>query len=575
MFKKITTAFSNAKLKYKLFLIYFIVGIVPMMFLVIMSTKLMSSILSEKENTNIRTYLNQAAYSVDAELIAYNSLSDYLSFNDAVAKVMVASYDNPYDFYAQINAVIKPQMETIKYFSDSANQVTIYTTIDDIKYDNIIVPISEIANEPWYKKASMDVSRQWYIDDEKNIAFCVRRMSMLHKYNRLGILYVSIDYTKLFESLSDNDMGKNYGIFITDKNDEVVYSLARFEDRYKDYALSYEEFVELESDSEYTVMFEDLEQTSWRIWLYKADATILSDTEPINLIWYAVAISASAALVLGIIAVSRFITGRITYLRHGMKTAQSGNFDMRLEVKEKDEIGELISGYNTLIDEVQNLIDQVYEGKITEKKHEMKALQNQINPHFLYNSLSLINWKALEVGNKDISNITLALSNFYRTSLNKGKNTLTIADEISNVKSYIEIQLVMHDYEFEVRYDIDEEILEYETLNLILQPIVENAIEHGIDVKEDGEKGIITIKGRKENDLIYISVEDNGVGMDEEKAASIITRDSKGYGIRNVNERIQLYYGEQYCLNVKSKINEGTCITVCIPVREVKKEVKS
>ncbi len=570
MFKKIATAFSNTKLKGKLFLIYFLVGIVPMVFLVIISTKLMTSILKEKENASIKTYLNQAAYSVDAELIAYNSISDYLSFNDVVAQVLVASYENPYDLYTQIKAVIKPQMETIKYFSDTAKQVTIYANINGIKYEDIIVPIADIAYEPWYNQACGDVARQWYTDAEKNIAFCVRRMSMLDKYNKLGILYLSIDYNKLFEPLSNNDMGKNYGIFITDKDNKVVYSLARFEERYEDCALTYEQFQQLDSNSEYTVMYEELEETSWKLWLYKADKTILSDTEPINLIWYAVAISASLALVVGTIAVSKFITGRIEYLRNGMKTAESGNFDVRLEVREKDEIGELISGYNTLIDEVHNLIHQVYESKLTEKKHEMKALQNQINPHFLYNTLSLINWKALEVGNEDISNITLALSNFYRTSLNKGSNTMSVEAEISNVRSYIDIQLFMRDYSFEVKYDVHDEILKYETLNLILQPIVENAIEHGIDVRRDGKKGLITIKGWKEENLIYISVEDNGVGMDDEKAQSIITRDSKGYGIRNVNERIQLYYGEQYSLRVNSKINEGTCITVCIPAIEMK-----
>ena len=570
MFKKIATAFSNTKLKGKLFLIYFLVGIVPMVFLVIISTKLMTSILKEKENASIKTYLNQAAYSVDAELIAYNSISDYLSFNDVVAQVLVASYENPYDLYTQIKAVIKPQMETIKYFSDTAKQVTIYANINGIKYEDIIVPIADIAYEPWYNQACGDVARQWYTDAEKNIAFCVRRMSMLDKYNKLGILYLSIDYNKLFEPLSNNDMGKNYGIFITDKDNKVVYSLARFEERYEDCALTYEQFQQLDSNSEYTVMYEELEETSWKLWLYKADKTILSDTEPINLIWYAVAISASLALVVGTIAVSKFITGRIEYLRNGMKTAESGNFDVRLEVREKDEIGELISGYNTLIDEVHNLIHQVYESKLTEKKHEMKALQNQINPHFLYNTLSLINWKALEVGNEDISNITLALSNFYRTSLNKGSNTMSVEAEISNVRSYIDIQLFMRDYSFEVKYDVHDEILKYETLNLILQPIVENAIEHGIDVRRDGKKGLITIKGWKEENLIYISVEDNGVGMDDEMAQSIITRDSKGYGIRNVNERIQLYYGEQYSLRVNSKINEGTCITVCIPAIEMK-----
>ena len=124
---------------------------------------------------------------------------------------------------------------------------------------------------------------------------------------------------------------------------------------------------------------------------------------------------------------------------------------------------------------------------------------------------------------------------------------------------------------FDDVYDIDEVIYPYETLNLILQPIVENAIEHGIDAKSNGEKGVITVKGWLEEDMIYISVKDNGVGMEEEKAATIITRHSKGYGIRNVNERIQLYYGEQYQLTVKSKVNEGTCITVCIPAREMQK----
>ncbi len=566
MLEKIIRAFKNAKLKTKLFIIYFGVGIVPMMFLVVLSTNLLSSIIKEKDEANIRTYLDQAAYSVDSELIAYNSISDYISFNSTIAQVLVATYENPYDLYTKINDVIKPQMETIKYFSDSANRVTIYTNIEGIKYDNIIVPLEAIKGETWYKQASRDITRQWYADEEENVVFCVRRMSSLRDQDKLGILYVGIDYGKLFEPLS-KEMGKNYGVFVTDSVGNLLYDTAIFEDEYKKYELTYEQFktAAATGNSDYTVLFEDLEQTTWRLWLYKPEQTILSDTEPINIVWYAILVCASVALALGILAVGRFITGRITYLKNGMEAAEEGNFDVQLEVGAKDEIGELIHGYNSLIARIQTLIHQVYEGKITEKKHEMKALQNQINPHFLYNSLSLINWKALEVGNRDISDITLALSNFYRTSLNKGKNITSVEEELSNVKSYIDIQLVMHDYEFEVVYDIDENILQYDTLNLLLQPIVENAIEHGIDVKPDGEKGIITVRGYMDDDNVYLSVEDNGVGMDEEKAASIITEHSKGYGIRNVNERIQLYYGEQYCLSVQSKINEGTCITVTLP----------
>ena len=175
----------------------------------------------------------------------------------------------------------------------------------------------------------------------------------------------------------------------------------------------------------------------------------------------------------------------------------------------------------------------------------MKALQAQINPHFLYNTLSLINWKAIEADAEDISKITLALSTFYRTSLNKGKNVMSLSDELRNMRSYLDIQLMMHDYEFDVEFDVDESIGQYQSLNLMLQPLIENAIAHGIDVKTDG-RGKLTITGKEDGDLIVLTVADNGVGMSDEQAARILTEESKGYGVRNVNERIKLYYGEQY-----------------------------
>lgn len=132
------------------------------------------------------------------------------------------------------------------------------------------------------------------------------------------------------------------------------------------------------------------------------------------------------------------------------------------------------------------------------------------------------------------------------------------------MNSYLEIQLMIHDYAFTVVREIDEDILEYQTLNLILQPLVENAIEHGIDPDEEG-KGVITIQGKKDGNHILLSVKDNGIGMDEETAASILTARSKGYGVRNVNERIMLYYGESYHLTVESMLKKGTVITIRIP----------
>ena len=220
--------------------------------------------------------------------------------------------------------------------------------------------------------------------------------------------------------------------------------------------------------------------------------------------------------------------------------------------------------------EINKLISQVYEAKIKLQKTEMKALQAQINPHFLYNSLSIINWKAIEADNEEISRITLALSTYYRTSLNKGETMTIAANEIRNIDAYLHIQLIMHDNSFQVIKEVQEDALSYSVPKLILQPLVENAIEHGLDVSEKEEKWL-KISVHKEGDTLIMAVEDNGIGMSEEQARSIITYRSKGYGVRNVNDRITLLYGEEYHLRVKSRQGEGCRIEIVIPVNKEEK----
>ena len=230
----------------------------------------------------------------------------------------------------------------------------------------------------------------------------------------------------------------------------------------------------------------------------------------------------------------------------------------------------LVRTFTRMMDEINKLISQVYEAKIKLQKTEMKALQAQINPHFLYNSLSIINWKALEADNEEISRITLALSTYYRTSLNKGETMTIAANEIRNIDAYLQIQLIMHDNSFQVIKEIQEDALSYSVPKLILQPLVENAIEHGLDVSEKEEKWL-KISVCKEKDALIMAVEDNGMGMSEEQAKSIITYRSKGYGVRNVNDRITLLYGEEYHLRVKSRQGEGCRIEIVIPVNKEEK----
>ena len=248
-----------------------------------------------------------------------------------------------------------------------------------------------------------------------------------------------------------------------------------------------------------------------------------------------------------------------------MENVENGKLEINVTSNSKDEVGSLIRGFSKMITQIKTLIEDVYESKIFQKDYELKALQSQINPHFLYNTLSLINWMALEAGQKDISKITLSLSTFYRTALNKGKNIITVKDEIKNVQSYLDIQLMMHDYEFDADVNIDDEILDYKILNLLLQPLIENAINHGIDLKTEGN-GIITITGKKEDNNIILKISDNGAGMKKEVAESILTNNSRGYGVKNVNERIKLYYGVEKGIDIESVVGKGTTVTIRIPI---------
>ncbi len=247
-----------------------------------------------------------------------------------------------------------------------------------------------------------------------------------------------------------------------------------------------------------------------------------------------------------------------------MSTVTIWKLEVGITSTREDEIGSLIRSYNHMMKRIQELIQENYQTKILQKEFEMKALQAQINPHFLYNSLSIINWKAIEANEKEISRITLTLSSFYRTTLNRGKTMNTIRNAVENIQSYLAIQLCMHDDNFIVHYDIDESTFEYYIPALIFQPFVENALEHGLDIKEDPDHQMWIAIKQDEKDIL-IDISDNGEGMSEEEAAQILNYDAKGYGVKNVNDRLRLHYGEMYHIDVESVPNVKTTIHIRIP----------
>ncbi|MCL2879897.1 MAG: sensor histidine kinase, partial [Treponema sp.] len=193
-----------------------------------------------------------------------------------------------------------------------------------------------------------------------------------------------------------------------------------------------------------------------------------------------------------------------------------------------------------------------------------KALQAQINPHFLYNTLDLINWMALRSGIPSISGLVQSLAMFYKLSLGSGNDMAPLREEIAHVKVYLEIQAVRFDNKIQYSFSIDDAITECPVPKIILQPLVENSIIHGILEKPD-KTGTILVSGQRNNNNIILSVTDDGVGMDSGITETIVTKGTDRYGVFNIDQRIKLYYGDQYGLSYRSAPAQGTTATITLP----------
>ena len=558
--------FRDMRLTGKLVVIYLLAGFVPVIIILSITYMEMKKILWDRETTILQSYVRQTTDAMDNELELYNNLSKYISYNQSIAKILSAD-QSAYQNYEQFSTVIDPLLSSIMYFHENVNQVTIYTDASDVKHGSTVAPLKDLADGR-HEYDDLDNNIHWRIEMENHTAFSVSRMAMLEQRGAKGVLYVSVDYDSVFQPFYTETMFDNYGLVIEDEYGNTIFTKNTFADDKAAYELNIDQFKALREmeNSGYQFIDRTSNATGWNICVYKPDRLIISSVQPILIIAGVAILVSMFAGITCIHIISEFITKRIKKLQKTMKATETGNLGMVIENDSADEIGDLINGYNSMSKRLDETVNEVYQSKIKEKEYEMRALQAQINPHFLYNSLSMINWKALEADQEDISHITLALSTFYRTALNKGKNILLVKDEIANIKSYLDIQLAMHDNSFDVVYDIDDRILKYETLNLILQPLLENAIGHGIDVKTDG-RGEIRIEGKENGDFIDFTVSDNGVGMTKTQAAMILSKSSNGYGVSNVNERIKLYYGEQYAVKIDSTPGIGTKVMLHFPKR--------
>lgn len=276
-------------------------------------------------------------------------------------------------------------------------------------------------------------------------------------------------------------------------------------------------------------------------------------------------------LVLGYIIYCVF-QKKMSMLLESMKKVQHGNFETRLQVDSEDEIGKISSSFNEMCEKLNIYVEQVYKSEIQRKNAEINALQTQIDPHFLYNTLESIKAKALTNNDEDAAEMIAILGNLFRWSSRTGKKIASLDEELEYVRNYLVLQSYRYNRQLEISMDIQDEYLDYAVPKLILQPIIENVIKHALDNVE--RKKLVGILARKKENTLELTIYDNGKGISKEKLQEIseqllkteIQDEFESIGIQNVNQRLKLMFGSEYGLQIKSIEGYGTAVKIKIPI---------
>ncbi|WP_449602172.1 cache domain-containing sensor histidine kinase [Paenibacillus sp. Marseille-Q9583] len=561
----------NIRLRQKLLLSYVIVIFMPTIVLGLYayqsSKASLKSQVEQSADNEARKLALEISYRLQRQEVSMKSIV----FHPALIDLM----SNPdQDLYAQfktLNDKIEPIFFNLMYMVGDMTEIMLYSENRQSELGNFITPSSAVKDKDWYEATKSSESTKWWFEDGELFATRVIRDIDLQIVS--AELYVRFDYNKIFGDFIGK-MNEGRGIIITDqKNQPVLTEHAPQMDDVQLQSLSRSGTSKASLGGEsYLVINKDIPQTDWVLHYLVSDnqyntgiRNILSATGIIVLI-------CMVFLSIIIFLFSETLLRGIEKLNTKMKMVEDGDLTVVVSTNSKDEIGQLTDRFGSMLKQINQLISEVYQTKVTQKSAELKALQAQINPHFLYNSLSLINSKAMRIDAQEISDLVNNLSSYYRTTLNKGKQIIAIQDEWTNVQAYIHIQLAMHNSRFDVEFDADDKVFQFEMIHLILQPIVENAIMHGIDLKREGRGKLILRASLEGEDIVFV-VEDNGVGMEPYMIARILEHESSGYGIKNVQERLQLLFGSEYGINIHSQPGIGTSVIVRIPqYRHIREE---
>lgn len=465
------------------------------------------------------------------------------------------------------NIALLPQKRE-SLINKGSSELNPYISVKELSwYQEAVAAEGQAVISSSHVQNAIQGSYDWVVTLSRNI-------SPLEETESGGVFFVDLNYSAISDLCERLSLGSRGYIYILDEGGSIVYHpqqqliYSGMKQELISEVMNTEASSFLTEDGRlYTISRS--EETGWIVVGVSLESELMRRVDAALKIYLLIAAGLfTVALVLAYL-LSDEITKPIKALEHSMKEVEKGNFaHAALAVRDGNEIGNLSRSFNIMTEEIQNLIEQRDKEQQIKRRSELRALQSQINPHFLYNTLDSIIWMAEWGKNQEVVRMTSSLAKLLRRSISNEQEVVTVAEEAEYTETYLTIQKMRYKDKLEYEIAIEKEILDAKVIKLILQPLVENSIYHGIKYKEG--RGTVRIAGYRTGDCICLIVQDDGIGMEEETLGQIFekhVRDtrSNGVGLKNVNERIQLYYGAEYGITYESAPGKGTTAKIYLP----------
>lgn len=547
--KKRWKDFAKAKISFRrrLLISFITVSVTPLIIIGIFSLiQAEQKTYSEKE----KIYLNnmeQTYQTIETKVTSINRASELLIFNTGIIEMFEQDFRDKSDFqkYALFRDIFNPAIRYTSVIAPDITNVTFYTTAAIKGYRQDISPLDKNVPKR-IKEFRLSNTPEWVL--ENNILYVINEIPSTFSRTDRTIIEFKLNYQDFFSDVISSD--DNFNVVISDKNRTIFTN--QNQDKQAEHPIE-------------ATFSKEFHHNNWVLHYHVLKSPIDDQTQSI--------IMSVIALLIGSVLIAFLMTQFFTThilktldeLKNKVKKVTNKDLTVDFSSTHHDEFGELSNLIGEMLDSIKTLIDKNYNATIEKQDSQYQALVSQINSHFLYNSLSMINWKAIMSENLEISHIVQTLSTFYRTTLNHGRTPITLEEEIENAQAYINLQLFLDPNQFNIIYDFQIAHDNLFVINLLLQPLIENAIEHGFKEKPPNATIQIITKKDIEGNLI-LAVTDNGHGMTNDELNSVLSEDYSGYGLKNINKRLQFYFGKKYGLTIHSVEGKGTTVIMKLPV---------